>query len=82
MSLRKPLLVSDATAQKNIVEKVNAGLIHEAKNVEDFTDKVLRLYKDELLRKELGKNGEAFIRNEFTWDKTSKELINLYNSLI
>ena len=57
-------------------------MIHEAKNVEDFTDKVLRLYKDELLRKELGKNGEAFIRNEFTWDKTSKELINLYNSLI
>ncbi|MEQ3499718.1 glycosyltransferase family 4 protein [Tenacibaculum sp. SSH1-16] len=82
MSLRKPLLVSDATAQKNIVEKVNAGLIHEAKNVEDFTDKVLRLYKDELLRKELGKNGEVFIQNEFTWDKTSKELINLYNSLI
>ena len=82
MSLRKPLLVSDATAQKNIVKKVNAGLIHEAKNVEDFTDKVLRLYKDELLRKELGKNGEAFIQNEFTWDKTSKELINLYNSLI
>lgn len=81
MSLRKPLLVSDATAQKNIVEKVNAGLVHEAKNVEDFTNKVLRLYKDELLRKELGENGEAFIRNEFTWDKTSKGLVNLYNSL-
>jgi len=80
MSLRKPLLVSDATAQKNIVEKVNAGLVHEAKNVEDFTDKVLRLYKDELLRKELGKNGGAFIRSEFTWNKTSKELVNLYNS--
>ncbi len=81
MSLRKPLLVSDATAQKNIVEKVNAGLIHEAKNVEDFIDKVLRLYKGELMRKELGENGEVFIRNEFTWDKTSKGLVNLYNSL-
>ncbi|MDE0535867.1 glycosyltransferase family 4 protein [Tenacibaculum sp. L6] len=81
MSLRKPLLVSDATAQKNIVEKVNAGLVHEAKNVEDFTNKVFRLYKDELLRSELGENGEAFIRNEFTWDKTSKGLVNLYNSL-
>lgn len=81
MSLGKPLLVSNATAQKNIVEKVNSGLVHEAKNVKDFTNKVLKLYRDELLRKELGQNGEAFVRNEFTWDKTSKELINLYNNL-
>lgn len=81
MSMKKPLLVSDATAQKNIVEKVNAGLVHEAKNVEDFADKVLKMYKDKQLRKELGENGKAFIRDEFTWDKTSKGLIDLYNNL-
>ncbi|MGG6230570.1 glycosyltransferase family 4 protein [Tenacibaculum sp. SDUM215027] len=81
MSLGKPLLVSDATAQKNIIEKVDAGLVHEEKNIEDFTRKVLTLYKEEQLRERLGKNGEAFVRNEFTWDKTSKELINLYNNL-
>ena len=81
MSLGKPLLVSDATAQKNIIEKVGGGLVHEEKNVADFTKKVLTLYKEEQLRERLGKNGETFVRNEFTWDKTSKGLINLYNSL-
>ena len=81
MSFGKPLLVSNATAQKNIIEKVDAGLVHEEKNIEDFTRKVLTLHKQEQLRERLGKNGEAFVRNEFTWDKTSKELINLYNNL-
>lgn len=81
MSLGKPLLVSNAIAQKNLIERVEAGLVHEEKNVNDFTKKVLTLYKEEQLRERLGKNGETFVRNEFTWDKTSKELINLYNSL-
>ncbi|CAM1349030.1 glycosyltransferase family 4 protein [Tenacibaculum crassostreae] len=81
MSLGKSLLVSDAIAQKNLIEKVRAGLVHEAENVEDFTAKVLELYQDKSLRDEFGENGKNFVRNEFTWDKTSKELINLYNNL-
>ncbi|TDQ27762.1 glycosyltransferase family 4 protein [Tenacibaculum caenipelagi] len=81
MSLGKPLLVSDATAQKNLITKVDAGLVHEAKNVEDFTTKVIMLYKNKLLRDKFGENGKEFVRNEFTWDITSKGLINLYNNL-
>ncbi|WBX72144.1 glycosyltransferase family 4 protein [Tenacibaculum retecalamus] len=81
MSLAKPLLVSNAIAQKNLIEKINGGLVHEAQNVADFEDKVLTLYNDTALRQELGKNGENFVKNEFTWDKTSEGLIDLYNNL-
>jgi glycosyltransferase involved in cell wall biosynthesis len=81
MSLRKPLLVSDAIAQKVLVEKVNAGLVHLEKDVEDFSNKVLRLYHNENLREELGNNGENFVKNEFSWEQTSKTLINLYNNV-
>ena len=49
MSLAKPLLVSDAIAQKRLVEKTNSGLVHQEKNVEDFTYKVLKLYADETI---------------------------------
>ncbi|MDY0781164.1 glycosyltransferase family 4 protein [Tenacibaculum sp. IB213877] len=82
MSFGKPLLVSNATAQKNLIERINSGLVHEEKNVDDFINKVITLYKDISLRNELGKNGEQFVKNEFTWDKTSKELIDLYNNLL
>jgi glycosyltransferase involved in cell wall biosynthesis len=81
MSLRKPVLVSDAIAQKVLVEKVNAGLVHLEKDVEDFSNKVLKLYHNENLREELGSNGENFIKNEFSWEQTSKTLINLYNNV-
>ena len=81
MSLGKPLLVSDAIVQKNIVKEANSGLIHEAKNSSDFVEKVLEFYKNESLQKELGNEGELFIKNKFHWEITSKGLIKLYTNL-
>ncbi|WP_299109211.1 glycosyltransferase family 4 protein [uncultured Tenacibaculum sp.] len=81
MSFGKPILVSDATVQKILVEEVESGLVHEERNSEDFTEKLLRMYEDEALRKKMGENGKDFVRNHFTWDKTSKDLIALYNNL-
>jgi glycosyltransferase involved in cell wall biosynthesis len=81
MSFGKPLLVSDAIAQKKIVEKNNTGLVHKEKDVEDFSSKVSTLYKDEELRSELGKNGMDFVRNKFSWEQTSKKLLHLYDNL-
>ena len=56
--------------------------MHQEKNAEDFTDKVLKLFDDETLRNELGENGKFFIENEFSWEQTSKKLIHLYDNLL
>jgi len=81
MSFGKPVLVSNATAQKNLIEKVGSGLIHEERNATDFAQKVLELHADENLSMRLGINGKQFIENEFCWEKTSEKLIELYNDL-
>ncbi|MGV6846679.1 MAG: glycosyltransferase family 4 protein, partial [Lutibacter sp.] len=81
MSFGKPLLVSNAIAQKELVEKVQAGLVHKEKNPQDFADKVLQLYKSEKLREKLGENGKNFVQNEFNWSVTGKNLIDLYKNL-
>jgi glycosyltransferase involved in cell wall biosynthesis len=81
MSLAKPILVSDAIAQQKLVAKVNAGLVHKERDVEDFTHKILALYKSKPLRIELGAKGKYFVQNEFSWEETSKKLINLYDNL-
>lgn len=81
MSFGKPVLVSDAIAQKEIVESAKSGLVHEEKNVGDFYSKVMDLYHDKDKSDALGKNGKAFIENEFSWEITSKALVNLYNEL-
>ncbi len=81
MSFEKPVLVSDAIAQKNLIEKTNSGLVHVEQNPQDFADKVLQLYADPALRDGLGKNGKQFVEEEFCWEKTSEKLIALYANL-
>ena len=81
MSFAKPVLVSDAIAQKNLIERTHTGLVHQERNTEDFVDKIMKLYEDEPLQKELGDNGIRFIEEEFCWEKTSKKLIQLYDQL-
>lgn len=81
MSFGKPLLVSDAIAQKNLIHKTHSGLVHKEKDSVDFSEKVLELYKNENLRKELGENGKVFVQNEFCWEETSKKLLDLYDNL-
>lgn len=81
MSFAKPVLVSNAIAQKNLIEKTNSGLVHLEKNPEDFATKVLKLYNDKALRETLGNNGKRFVEEEFCWEKTSEKLIDLYANL-
>ena len=81
MSFAKPVLVSDAIAQKNLIEKTNSGLVHLEKDAQDFAEKVLQLYADQALRDRLGKNGKQFVEEEFCWEKTSEKLIALYENL-
>ena len=81
MSFGKPILVSNATAQKEIVERINSGLVHQEKNKDDFSSKVLELYLNKEKAEELGNKGKQFIENEFSWEVTSQALVKLYNEL-
>ena len=81
MSFAKPVLVSSAIAQKNLIERTQAGLVHLENNPVDFAEKVLELYHNEQLQSQLGKNGQQFIEDEFCWEKTSEKLIDLYCNL-
>jgi len=81
MSFAKPLLVSDATAQKKLINRTKSGLVHRERDVDDFTDKILELYNNPELRNELGNNGMSFIENEFCWEKVSQNLVDIYDEL-
>ena len=81
MSFGKPVLVSNATAQKNLVEKTQSGLVHVEKDSDDFANKVLQLYHNKELAEKLGANGKRFVVEEFCWEKVSGNLIKLYDEL-
>jgi len=80
MSFSKPLLVSNATAQKNLVERIKSGLVHKERDSKDYEDKIIELYHNKDLRAKMGDNGKKFIENEFCWEKASTKLIELYQA--
>ncbi|MGB2128330.1 MAG: glycosyltransferase family 4 protein [Flavicella sp.] len=81
MSFAKPLLVSDAIAQKNLIQRIDAGLVHSERDVVDFIDKVILLKNNPVLCEKMGEKGKAFIENEFCWEKASQNLVHLYDNL-
>jgi len=76
------LLVSSCKPLKRIVEKYDAGLVFEAGNAKDFSDKVIEVFTnfDKISYKK--KNAfKAVMEKGENWDTESLKLIELYDKL-
>ena len=80
MCCGKPLIVSDCTAQKNVVQETNCGLIHKAGDERELAEKILQFYKNAELRQQMGANGKKAVMEKYNWEKTSGNLIDFYSS--
>ena len=83
MACAKPLIVVTGiqTPLYNFLIKKNcAELVYENRNI-GFTDAILKLSKDETLRKKLGKNGYNYIVNDYSKKIIVKKYVSLLNSL-
>jgi len=81
MSLGRPVLVSDALAQKKLVENQQCGLVHRERDPKDFAEKVLELYRDKEKRDQFGKSGKKFIDEVFRWELMSEQLCRIYSEI-
>ena len=80
MGLKLPILASDCNAQVNVLEKYNCGIVYKAEDIDEMSDKILWLYNNKSERGKLGENGYNAISKELNWEKTSRQLVELYNS--
>ena len=81
MSQEKPLLVSDCTAQKNVVEEVGCGLVHRADDEMDIAKNLIWMHENDPELKRMGFNGKAFIKDHFHWEITSRPMIDYYQKI-
>ncbi len=83
MMAGKPVVVSSSRPLKRIVSQAHAGLVFEAGNPRDLAQQILRLYKDTLLRKELGSNGvKATLNGTLNWETEQEKLVDLYRTIL
>ncbi|MCX6807092.1 MAG: glycosyltransferase family 1 protein [Candidatus Berkelbacteria bacterium] len=79
MTLDCPVISSNATSLPEIYGE--AAIYFDPHNINDMVDKILRLLNNEALRKELIEKGKKQVL-KYSWTKTAKETLRLYNSLL
>ena len=68
MKCNVPVLTSEKTSMQEIGE--NAALYFDASDHQDIADKLMLIYKDENLRKDLMEKGKT-IAIKYSWEKTA-----------
>lgn len=81
MAGKRPLLVSDCTAQAQLVKQVGCGLVHEAENAQALADCLLYLYKNPAEAGRMGERGYQAVADTYHWQQTSQPLISHYESM-
>ena len=75
LSMETPILLGvDGEAKGLFIDEGNSGLYFEPENVEALKNGVLKLAKNNELRKKLGKNGRTYVNNHFNRNQIAKEL--------
>ena len=81
MAMGKCQIDSDCTAQQNVIESENIGLIFPAEDINSFADQIMKLYNDGSLREEMEKNAIRSFETKYNWENIQKALLKLYESL-
>lgn len=81
MAMGRPLLVSDSTAQANVVEQEGCGLVYPSEDIEAMADAIRQLYHQPETRKKMGEKASKAVQQRWNWEETSRELIHMYQEL-
>ena len=80
MTMRKPVIVTDARPLKRIVEETNCGIVIPSGNYEKMADAVIRLYQNKKYAKKLGGNGRRAVEDKYNWGEMKKRLLDIYKN--
>jgi glycosyltransferase involved in cell wall biosynthesis len=75
----KPVLASNCTSVKRILEETKSGRCYEHNEPLDFGAKAIEMARNVAERIQMGKNGKKSVMIKYNWDKTAESLIKIYS---
>ena len=81
MARGKPVIASNIGGIPDIVKDGINGYLFEAGNERELANKILMLYNNENVRKEMGTNSRKIVEDKFTWEKVSKRYLEVFEEL-
>jgi glycosyltransferase involved in cell wall biosynthesis len=81
MAAGLPVLASNCTSVKRVLDNTQAGLTYVYDSSSDFSNVVRSLYYDRIRSDIFAENGRRAIREKYNWEKGSFSLVKLYSDL-
>ena len=78
----KPVIVSETNHMANIVKKGKFGFTIKYGDVKSFARLLKSALVDENTLKNMGLNGKTFVNNNFSWQRSIKNLEKIYSEVI
>lgn len=79
---KKPVVVTDVGSIPEVVDDGKTGFVVPPRDSKALADAVIKLLKDEKLRKEMGENAYKKLKEDFSWDKIAEKTIEVYKAAI
>ncbi|MBT9145733.1 MAG: D-inositol 3-phosphate glycosyltransferase [candidate division WS2 bacterium] len=80
-SFGKPLIVTNVADLPNLVEDGKEGLVVPPKNPGALADAIIKLLRDDELRRNMGENSYKKAQ-ELSWDNIAKKHIRVYEEMM
>ncbi len=82
MACECAVIASDVGGNPELVDPERTGLLFESGNLRDLTDKIKRLSCNDVLRKRLGISAREFIERQFSLERTSRRMEEIYGNFL
>ncbi len=82
MAMGKVLITSNLPALRELVKPKISGILFEAENHQDLSEKILEVLNDENKRNNLGKSARQFVEDNYDWKIIIKKYFSIYQELI
>jgi glycosyltransferase involved in cell wall biosynthesis len=81
-AFKKPVVVTDVGSIPEVVDDGKTGFIVPPRDEKALADAIIKLLKDDALRKQMGENAYKKMKEELSWDKIAERTIEVYKEAI
>lgn len=77
-----PVIASRSGGLVDTVDGKTNGLLFKEKDYKGLARQVIKIFSDDRLRKKLSENGLRYVRENFSWRRTSSSFCRLYEEIV
>ena len=75
--MEKPVIATDVGGDKEMMVDKKTGFLVKEGSAEDIIQRVTELLEDNQLAKDMGMEGAKFVKEQFNWERVTKNFLNI-----